>query len=136
MDWTMITPPVLLPGQHGKRKNKRKNKYNAHKVELDGMTFASKLEARRYQELKNLQQEGVVSNLLTQIRFDLIVNGQQICAYIADFQYFENGETVVEDAKGKKTKEYQIKKKLMLACYGIAIKETYAIGKKRKTHGK
>jgi hypothetical protein len=132
MDWTAITPPTLFPGQ----RRKRKNKYNAHKVELDGMTFASKLEARRYQVLCDLQQNGQISNLLMQVRFDLNVNGQKICAYIADFQYTEDGQTVVEDAKGRKTKEYQIKKKLMLACYGIAIKETYATNKRRKSHGK
>lgn len=45
------------------------------------------------------------------------------CAYIADFVYTKGGETVVEDAKGVRTKEYIIKRKLMLERYGIQIKE-------------
>ena len=44
--------------------------------------------------------------------------------YIADFVYQQNGETVVEDTKGIKTKEYIIKRKLLLYRYGIRIKET------------
>lgn len=45
------------------------------------------------------------------------------CAYIADFVYTKGDETVVEDAKGVRTKEYIIKRKLMLERYGIRIKE-------------
>ena len=38
--------------------------------------------------------------------------------------YEENGEIVVEDAKGAKTKEYIIKRKLMLYTYGLRVLET------------
>ena len=44
--------------------------------------------------------------------------------YVADFVYEDNGDTVVEDTKGMRTKEYVIKRKLMLYRYGIRIKET------------
>ena len=44
--------------------------------------------------------------------------------YIADFMYEENGKAVVEDTKGLRTKEYVIKRKLMLYKYGIRIEET------------
>ena len=47
------------------------------------------------------------------------------CSYIADFVYFdkEKGVEVVEDTKGFRTKEYIIKRKLMLAVNGIRITE-------------
>ena len=45
-------------------------------------------------------------------------------SYYADFDYYtKDGEHVVEDAKGVKTKEYIIKRKLMLSVHGIRIKE-------------
>lgn len=44
--------------------------------------------------------------------------------YIADFVYRDKaGNIVVEDAKGVRTKEYIIKRKLMLWVNGIRIKE-------------
>lgn len=45
--------------------------------------------------------------------------------YIADFVYTDKatGQTVVEDTKGVRTKEYIIKRKLMLYLHGIRIKE-------------
>ena len=43
--------------------------------------------------------------------------------YVADFMYEENGQQVIEDAKGVRTKEYILKRKLMLYRYGIRIRE-------------
>ena len=43
--------------------------------------------------------------------------------YVADFVYLDEGFTVVEDTKGVKTKDYIIKRKLMLKEHGIRIKE-------------
>lgn len=50
---------------------------------------------------------------------------EKACKYIADFVYTDNdtGQTVVEDTKGVRTKEYIIKRKLMLYLHGIRIKE-------------
>ena len=47
------------------------------------------------------------------------------CSYIADFKYQDarSGELVIEDTKGVRTKDYIIKRKLMLSVYGIKIKE-------------
>jgi hypothetical protein len=45
------------------------------------------------------------------------------CSYVADFVFQENGKMVVEDTKGVKTKDYIIKRKLMLYVHGIRIKE-------------
>lgn len=50
---------------------------------------------------------------------------ERACRYIADFVYTDNetGQTVVEDTKGVRTKEYIIKRKLMLFVHGIRIRE-------------
>ena len=45
------------------------------------------------------------------------------CSYIADFVYEEGGNQIVEDTKGMKTKDYIIKRKLMLHKHGIRIRE-------------
>ena len=96
--------------------------------------YDSKKEAKRAAELKLLEKAGVISNLQEQVVYELIpaqyriVNGKKKCIeraikYIADFQYVENGNTVVEDAKGFRTDVYRIKKKLMLYFHNIQIKE-------------
>lgn len=45
--------------------------------------------------------------------------------YIADFVYTDaaTGKLVVEDAKGMRTRDYIIKRKLMLYIHGIKIRE-------------
>jgi hypothetical protein len=48
---------------------------------------------------------------------------ERACAYVADFVYTENGKKIVEDTKGFKTKDYIIKRKLMLWVHGIRVKE-------------
>lgn len=108
------------------------SKYNSKKTVVDGQVFDSKKEANRYQELLLLEKAGVIKNLSRQVKFVLIPpqrdeNGKVVereCSYKADFVYYEeDGETVVEDVKGFRTKEYIIKRKLMLYQYGIRIRE-------------
>ena len=106
-------------------------KYNNKKITVDGQTFDSKKEANRYQELLLLEKAGVIKNLSRQVKFVLIPsqrdeNGKVVereCSYKADFVYNEGEKTVVEDVKGFPTKEYIIKRKLMLEKYGIRIRE-------------
>jgi Protein of unknown function (DUF1064) len=102
---------------------KRRGKYGAVKTKLDGFTFASKLEARRWGELKMLERSGAISGLQRQVPFDLIVNGHHVCRYIADFCYTttDSGESVCEDAKGVLTPEFRLKAKLMEAIHGIVV---------------
>jgi len=111
--------------------NKRKErKYRNAPVEVDGRRFASKAEARRYGQLKLLLNAGKIRLLEMQVPYTLTVNEQVICKYVADFVYEEwDGSawvSVVEDVKGMRTKEYILKRKLMLAIYGIAIREVQA----------
>lgn len=105
-------------------------KYHAKKTELDGITFDSKKEANRYAELKLLERSGAIHNLQRQVRYELIpaqkIDGKTVeraCHYIADFVYEEDGKTVVEDVKGYRTKEYVLKRKLMLQVHGIEVRE-------------
>lgn len=109
------------------------SKYNAKKISLNGQTFDSKREFERWCELSLLQRGKAITDLKRQVKFELIPaqkdeNGKVIeraVTYIADFTYIDRktGRTVVEDAKGVRTKEYIIKRKLMLYIHGIQIRE-------------
>jgi hypothetical protein len=100
------------------------------------MGSASKREARRLVELKVLERVGEIKNLQTQVMFLLIPAQREAdetliekrCVYIADFVYDEfrkkEWKHIVEDCKGFKTKDYIIKRKLMLFLLGIRIRET------------
>ena len=108
-----------------------RNKYGARKVTVDGIRFDSMREARLYQELKLLEKAGVIKNLALQVPFEVIPaqkdgNGKTLerkVIYKADFTYWEDHNFVVVDAKGVRTKEYIIKRKLMLQRYGIRVRE-------------
>lgn len=120
------------------------NKYYNKKIKYENETFDSKKELNRYLELQNLQKGNVISNLQRQVEFVLIPNQYQTiektlksgkikqeqkllerkCSYIADFVYVDDkGNTIVEDVKGIKTKEYIIKRKLMLYIKHIKVVE-------------
>lgn len=106
------------------------SKYHSKKITRDGMTFDSVKEYKRFKELALLERAGKVSDLQRQVKFELLpsqrINGKVVeraCTYIADFVYFQDGQKVVEDTKGFKTKDYIIKRKLMLHVHGIRIKE-------------
>jgi hypothetical protein len=101
----------------------KRHKYGAVKTEVDGIVFASKKEAKRYQELKLLRKAGKIAALELQPSFDLVVNGVKVGRYVADFRYAEQDLEVVEDAKGYKTDIYRLKKKMVEAQYGIEIRE-------------
>lgn len=105
-------------------------KYHNRKTMVYGITFDSRHEAERYCYLRAQQNAGIISGLElqkvyelipAQKRFDKVV--ERAVKYVADFVYVKDGETIVEDAKGVKTKEYIIKRKLMLERYGLKIHE-------------
>lgn len=107
-------------------------KYGNHKVAVGGRRYDSKREAGRAVYLHLMASAGSISGLREQVRYTLIpaqyVDGkcvERAVTYIADFVYVDNatGETVVEDTKGYKTKDYVIKRKLMLWVHGIRIRE-------------
>ena len=108
-------------------------KYRAVRTQVklpDGTvkTLASKREAQRYQGLLLLEKAGRIRNLETQVSFRLAVDNILICRYILDFRYEELQKRawvlVHEDAKGYATPVYRLKKRLMLSCHGIEIRES------------
>ena len=102
------------------------SKYKNRKTTVDGIVFDSKKEAARYQDLRLLERAGEIQDLRCQVRYEIIPkqNGERACYYVADFAYQEDGNTVVEDVKGRRTRDYIIKRKLMLERHGIRIRET------------
>ena len=123
------------------------SKYHSQKITHEGETFDSKKEFRRWQELRMLERSGLIQGLRRQVKYVLIPaqyetyprfsdkTGKRLkdgkrqvfreTSYIADFVYSHfDGSTTVEDVKGVRTKEYIIKKKLMLWVHGIRIIET------------
>ena len=102
----------------------RQHKYNAKKTTIDGITFDSKAEARRYGELKLLEKAGQIHHLKLQPSFVLLPTftdstgkTQRGIKYVADFSYSENYVQVVEDVKGVETPVFKIKAKLFRHQY-------------------
>lgn len=96
--------------------------------------YDSMKEYRRAQELELLQKKKLISGLQKQVKYELIPSQrdkgtgtviERSVSYYADFQYLRESDKtlVVEDVKGMRTKEYIIKRKLMLKEYGIRITE-------------
>lgn len=117
-------------------------KYHNKKVEYEGIVFDSLKEKRRYCQLQIMEKSGIISDLRLQVPFELIPAVyedeviqmktkskvkkrcvQRATTYVADFVYKRDGKTIVEDTKGFRTKEYELKKKMMRAFLGIIINE-------------
>jgi hypothetical protein len=93
----------------------RANKYGAQRVEVDGIRFDSKREARRWAELRHLERAGEISDLRRQV--PLILHGKddvlrtragRPMRITVDFSYVDNAKDlrIYEDAKGKPTRDY------------------------------
>jgi len=104
---------------------KRRSKYNATKTTVDGIVFDSAKEARRYGELKLLENAGKIECLVLQPEYPLEAKrGGEVGKYRADFAYYSPSHGfIVEDVKGFKTPLYRWKKKHVEAQYGIQIRE-------------
>lgn len=105
------------------------NKYGNRKAMRGNITFDSIKEANRFDELMLLLRAGRITELRLQPEFTLqeaftTPQGERIRAikYRADFQYVQDGETIVEDVKGFRTKDYELKRKFM-AGKGITVRE-------------
>lgn len=121
------------------------NKYRNKITYVNGKKFDSKKEAMRYLILNDRQDRGEISDLRMQVPYELLPAVyeeevihlktkdktvqrcvQRAVNYIADFVYNDNrtGGQIIEDVKGRKTKEYLLKKKMMRALLGLIITET------------
>ena len=65
----------------------RTHKYNAKRTVVDGITFDSRKEARRYGELKLLEKAGEIIYLKTHPSFPIVIDGKNICVVELDFSY-------------------------------------------------
>lgn len=101
----------------------KRAKYRNVPTEVDGIKFASKLEAKRYAELKLLEMAGEIKDLAVHTSWLLLVEGFDIGRYVDDFQYIDTRtkRLVVEDTKGIITPDCRIKLKLMKAIHGIDV---------------
>ena len=126
---------AIFDGEEGNLTSRKKvaqngSKYGNKKVEINGIQFDSKREARRYLDLKAMEMAGQIQNLQLQVKYQLIpsqkIDGKVVereVTYVADFVYEQDGTVVVEDSKGHRTKDYILKRKMMLFFHGIRIKE-------------
>lgn len=98
-------------------------KYHNTKIRVDGIMFDSKLEAKRYGQLKLMERTGVIRDLELQPEFELIPsfkkNGKtwRRTVYRADFRYVraEDDRIIIEDVKGSEaviTDVFRLKQKL------------------------
>lgn len=128
---------------------KKTNKYGNKKVEYNGIVFDSKKEKDRYVVLKDAETKGIIKDLRTQVKFELIPaireqytkqlktkekteerTVQKAITYTCDFQYEKDGVKIVEDVKASpKTaaldKAFLLKEKLFRYMYGFPIKRVY-----------
>lgn len=98
----------------------KKSKYNAKKVEFDGIVFDSVAERDFYIMLLELKREGKVVSIVTQPKFEIIeaVGNMKAKHYIADFTVtYPNGEIFVFDVKGMATTEAKLKRQLFMLKY-------------------
>jgi|PlaIllAssembly_1097288.scaffolds.fasta_scaffold04037_5 hypothetical protein len=121
--------------EQGNPDRPKRSKYNATKVNVEGVMFDSKGEAARWRELLMEQTAGLITDLRRQVVFDLTAiarnpQGAQtfgfkkIGEYRADFVYDRGGKTVVEDKKGFRTDMYRWKKRhFEIEYYPMTITE-------------
>lgn len=108
---------------------KRKNKYNAKKVTVDGIQFDSQDESNFYLHLKELKKLGKIKDFELQPEYELqprFTNpkGKKILPikYKADFLIFHNdGTQKVVDVKGFKTADFKLKKKMFEYKYDQSL---------------
>jgi hypothetical protein len=105
------------------------SKYKAKKAIVDGITFASQAEAKRYIDLKMLEKAGYIKDLILQPSYILapsvVLNGRKKPAlkYIADFAYTDDKglNYTVEDVKGMMTPLFRVKQHLMKSVHEIDV---------------
>lgn len=136
----------MSPQEVYKLLNKQSNKYGAKKTVCSlGHTHDSKKEAERCLELHLLEQSGEITDLKMQVSYLIIpaifkeieleevykvgvnkgkpkkkkICEEQAAYYKADFVYYDKRKKhfVIEDCKGKRTKDYILKRKLMKQQY-------------------
>lgn len=106
------------------------SKYRNRPTIVDGVRFASKAEARRWDELRMLEKAGEITDLKRQVAYPLYVNDLLVGSYVSDFDYLRIEDAsdggrrvrrVVEDVKGVQTPLFRLKAKMFEAFYSFPI---------------
>ena len=110
------------------------HKYNATKKTVDGITFDSAGEARAFALLNLWDKARAISNLERQPRYTLMdgytdATGRKVrpMAYVPDFRFTRDGQTVVVDFKGMRTEAYKLKAKLFRQRYPDLVFEEWDV---------
>lgn len=112
-----------------------RRKFGEKKVRNAWGEFDSKSEWYRYAELMFMQRKGLISGLQRQVSYEIIPAIKKVVEkplktkikyvervdemaahYTCDFQYFQDGVLIIEDAKSeatRKEKDYVLRRKLM-----------------------
>ena len=97
------------------------NKYRSRKTVVNGIKFASKLEADRYMQLRMMMatEPPLICDLVLQPEFQIFHGyvdpdtGEKVRSkyYVADFQYTDviEHKVIVEDTKGVETDVFRLK---------------------------
>lgn len=104
------------------------NKFNAHKMSIDGHQFDSKAEGAYYLHLKNLKLDFKIHEKFETLpSFDLQNPRKHVrgCTYTPDFSIYEHGNLVsVVDVKGGRatlTRASVLRMKMFMAKYRVAV---------------
>jgi len=113
----------MTPDEYKSLPRPKKSKFKNIRTEIDGIKFQSKREGAYYSQLKIREKAGEVYDVKLQNRHALTINGQLICTYVSDFEFYDQIEKRhrVVDVKGVRTPEFNLKKKLMKAILGIEV---------------
>lgn len=113
-------------------KTKKRNKYGAQKVVVQGIEFDSKREANRFLVLRQRERDGEIRDLKLQV--PIMLEGQKgpmltrtgkQMRITVDFSYIEvaTGLTIYDDAKGEPSRDYEVRKSAVQAM-GYTIRES------------
>lgn len=106
----------------------RARRWSAKSHVVDGVRFGSGEELARYRELHVLQRAGDVVRFTCHPSWEFVINGVRVGRFTADFEVvYPSGEVVIEDVKPSNgappSRDYVLRKKLLLALYGIPVTE-------------
>lgn len=97
----------------------------AKPTRVDGHRFASQDEAAHYQQLRLRQMAGEIREINLHPSWEFVINGVRVGKYTADAEViYPSGEVEIVDVKGaRQSRDYVLRKKLLLALYGIPVTE-------------
>lgn len=121
--------------QYREAEGRTNNKFGAQRITVDGIKFDSKREANRWLELRNLERAGQITDLRRQVVVELqgrdgplLTRTGRKMRITVDFAYVDlrneatAGLTIFEDAKGKPTRDYEVRR-AVAAAQGVEVHE-------------